>query len=99
MINIARQFDMCDVCKLDREKICDYSCIKQREDCILRFFTCPKFIYDDGKALTNGELVSRDMMDDLKSISHVLWNKLVENEEFSTVDDFQEWLTKSTYLN
>lgn len=34
---MAREFDMCEVCKLDETKKCDYTCVKQRSDFMFRF--------------------------------------------------------------
>lgn len=89
---MAREFDMCDVCKLDKAKICNYECIKRRSDFMFRFFTCPKFIYDDGQPITNAELLSTDIKEDIDTAATKLWKKLVTKNDFETCEEFAKWL-------
>lgn len=100
---MARQFDMCDVCKLDKAGICNYECIKRRSDFMFRFFTCPNFIYDNGKPMTNAELLSTDLKVDLDGAAMQLWYKLVMDWEmgigFDTCEDFVEWLKKEAVID
>ena len=81
---MARQFDMCEVCKLDKSKMCDYKCIKKREDFMFRFFTCPCFIYDDGNTMNNAERISTLLKTDIDAAV----------TELGKVDYFQlnDWL-------
>ena len=100
---MARQFDMCDVCKLDKANICDYECIKRREDFMFRFFIYPNFIYDDRKPITNAELLSTDLKTDLEGAATQLWYKLVMDYEighgFDTLEEFIEWLKKEADIS
>ena len=89
---VARQFDMCDVCKLDKAGICDYNCIKKRSDFMFRFFTCPNFIYDDKQSITNAELLSTDIKNDVDAVATQLWDKLVTKNDFATCGEFAKWL-------
>ena len=89
---MARQFDMCDVCKLDTANICNYECIKRREDFAFRFFTCANFIYDDGKPITNAELLSTNLKTDLETTAIQLWYMLAMDYGFDTKEEFIEWL-------
>lgn len=95
---MARQFDMCDVCKLDKEKICSYECIKKHSDFMFRFFTCPNFIYDNGEPMNYAELISTDLKEHSDLAAKFLWNKLIVNKEFESVEMFQEWLKNDAYL-
>ena len=81
---MARQFDMCEVCKLDKAKLCDYKCIKKREDFAFRFFTCTCFIYDDGTPMNNAERISTLLKTDIDAAV----------TELGKVDYFQlnDWL-------
>ena len=81
---MARQFDICEVCKLDKAKLCDYKCIKKREDFAFRFFTCTCFIYDDGTPITNAEWISTLLKTDINAA----WMLM------GTIDYFQleDWL-------
>lgn len=85
---MSRVFDMCDVCKLDKEKLCNYNCIKEREDRIFRFHTCPNFIYDDKNPITNAEMFSTKLKDgnEMDSCVRRIYN------EFSSAEDLIEWL-------
>lgn len=89
---MAREFDMCDVCKLDKANICNYECIKRRSDFMFRFFTCHKFIYDDGQPITNAELLSTDIKEDVDAVAAKLWEKLVTKNDFETCEEFVKWL-------
>ena len=83
---MARQFDMCEVCKLDKAKLCNYDCIKKREDCIFRFFTCTNFIYNDGKPMTNAEWISTLLKTDINAA----WMKLGQIDYFQLEDWLRE---------
>lgn len=96
---MARQFDMCDVCKLDTANICDYECVKRREDFMFRFFTCPNFIYDDRNPITNAELLSTDLKTDLETAATQLWYKLAMDDGFGTREEFIEWLKNKAVID
>lgn len=96
---MAREFDMCDVCKLDKEKICNYECIKKRSDFMFRFFTCSKFIYDDGQPITNAELLSTDIKADVELAATQLWFKLAMDDGFETCEDFVEWFKSKAVID
>lgn len=84
-----RVFDMCDVCKLDKNNLCDYDCVKRREDFVFRFHTCPRFIYDDKKPITNAEMLSTKLKDDIEKSACAI--KYV-NKEFKDTEDLIRWL-------
>ena len=84
-----RVFDMCDICKLDKEKLCDYNCIKRREDFMFRFHTCPKFIYDDKKPITNAEMLSTFLKDDIEKSACAIRRMY---KEFPEIEDLVDWL-------
>lgn len=96
---MAREFDMCEVCKLDKQRICNYDCIKRRSDFMFRFFTCPKFIYDDGHSITNAEWMSTLLKSDIKLSAKELWFQTVLNEGHTDLNDFIEWLQSDADIN
>lgn len=96
---MVRQFDMCDVCKLDKARICNYDCIKQRSDFMFRFFTCPKFIYNDGQPISNAEYMSTLLKSDMDSAASELWFETVLNEGHVDLSDFKEWLKSNAEIN
>ena len=52
---MARIFEMCDFCKLD--KTCDYKCVvKKHSDFMTNLYICPKFIYDNGQPIAEDEM-------------------------------------------
>lgn len=91
---MGRIFDMCDICKLDKEKICDYTCIKRREDFIYRFHTCPKFIYDDNTPITNAELLSIYLKTDIDLAATIICSDIAKNNDALLVEDVVNWLNK-----
>lgn len=95
---MGRQFDMCEVCKLDREKLCNYDCIKRREDFAFRFFTCLNFIYDDNKPITNAELLSTYLKSDINLAATIICDDIAKNNDVLWVEDVVNWLKKETKL-
>ena len=93
---MSRQFDMCEVCKLDKAQICDYTCVKQRFDFMFRLFTCPNFIYDDGNPITNAERISTLLKTNLDSASDEIWNETVLNDDCIDYHDFRKWLREKS---
>lgn len=91
---MSRVYDMCDICKLDKEKICDYNCIKRREDCIYRFHTCPKFIYDNNKPITNAELLSTYLKTDINLAATIICDDIAKNNDVLWLEDVVNWLNK-----
>lgn len=89
---MARQFDMCEVCKLDKAQTCNYDCIKQRSDFAFRFFTCSNFIYDDGNPITNAEAISTLLKIDSDSAADEIWSKITLNNGCLDYHDFKRWL-------
>ena len=89
---MTREFDMCDVCKCDKAKICDYECIKQRSDFMFRFFTCPRFLYDDGITITNAERIAMELKEDPEFAAMELWYQIVMNDGCIDKSDFVQWL-------
>lgn len=89
---MARQFYMCNDCKCDKAGVCDYECIKQRSDFMFRFFTCPRFIYDDGTKITNAERVAMDLKENTDSAATELWYKLAMDDGLLDFEEFQKWL-------
>lgn len=87
---MSRVFDMCDICKLDKYKQCDYNCIKRREDRIFRFHTCPKFIYDDEQPIKNGELLSTYLKYDIDAA----YNTICYLYELIEKKDILNWLNE-----
>ena len=85
---MARQSIMCNICKLDKAGICNYECIKNR----FRLLVCPNFIYNNGKSMTNAELLSTDIKTDTDLGATNLWYKLVIDDSFDTLEQFIEWL-------
>lgn len=92
---MARQFYMCDYCKLNKVNKCDYECIKRKEDCMFGFFICPKFIYDDGKTITNAEWLSILLKSDLDSAAVYVW---LMNGCSTSNSDIKEWLNNESNL-
>lgn len=97
--NLAREFDMCEVCKLDKQHICNYDCIKRRSDFMFRFFTCPRFIYDNGEQITNAEWISTLLKSDVCSAADELWNQTVLNDGHVDLGDFRKWLESNVEIN
>lgn len=93
---MARQFDMCEVCKLDKAKQCNYECIKQRSDFMFRFFICPCFIYDDGSPITNAERISTLLKTDSDSAADEIWNLTMLNDGCVEYHDFRNWLREES---
>lgn len=89
---MSRVFDMCDICKLDKAKQCDYNCIKKREDRIFRFHTCPKFIYDDGQPITNAEMLSTFLKDNPDFAANLIWDKVLNDINVFILGDLIKWL-------
>lgn len=96
---MARVFDMCEICKLDKAGICNYECIKTRSDRIYRFHTCPNYIYDDGNPITNAELLSTDLKTDSEMAAVQLWYNLAMDYSFESLDEFKEWLKKKAVID
>lgn len=95
---MARQFDMCDVCKLDKIHICDYKCIKGRSDFMLRYFTCPNFIYDNGQPITNAEWISTLLKTNIDLAVNELRYHIYFNNR-TRRDALKEWLKQSAEIN
>lgn len=93
---MAREFDMCEVCKLDETKKCDYTCVKQRSDFMFRFFTCPNFIYNDGNPITNAERISTLLKIDSDSAADEIWNETILNDGCIDYYDFRKWLKEES---
>lgn len=91
-----RQFEMCDVCKLDKAQKCNYQCIKKREDCLLMFFTCPNFIYDDGTPITNAERISTLLKTECDSAADEIWYETILNDGCLNSHDFRLWLEEES---
>ena len=96
---MAREFDMCEVCKLDKQHICNYDCIQRRSDFKFRFFTCPRFIYDNGQVITNAERMSTLLKIDIDLAVSELWYQLVLNEGHTDIEDFKEWLMQNAEID
>ena len=90
---MAREFDMCEVCKLDRQHVCNYDCIKRRSDFMFRFFTCPRFIYDDGQPITNAGWMSTLLKSDIELSAKELWFQTALNEGHIDLNDFYRMVT------
>lgn len=95
---MGRVFDMCDICKLDREKLCDYSCIKRHEDSICKFHTCPKFIYDDKTPITNAEMLSTYLKTDVDLVATIICDDISKNNDVLWVEDVVKWLKEDTKI-
>ena len=85
-----RIFDICSMCKLDEENLCDYSCIKERENQVSKFYVCSNFIYDDKKPITNAEMFSTQLKNDNEIDNCV---KCIY-DEFPDSEDLIYWLRK-----
>ena len=86
---------MCKYCKLDKEGICNYECI----ECKFKLFVCPKFIYDNGQAITNAELLCSDLRDNIELAATGLWYQLAMDDGFETYEDFVKWLKKKAVID
>ena len=83
---------LCDYCKLDRCKKCDYKCINDLSVSWQKFVRCKSFIEDDKKPLTNAEMMSALLKTDLDSAARELWFESVQNEGHTELSDFVGWL-------
>ncbi len=66
---------------------------------LFRFFTCPQFIYDNGKPITNAEWISTLLKSDLDVAASELWNQAVLNKGCVELSDFKEWLKLNAEIN
>ena len=85
---MSRYSYLCRRCKLDKTEICDYECMQ----CHFRYCFCPRFINDDGKPITNAELLVNALKNnDEDFIIENLWDKLT-GDEFENYWSFKKWL-------
>lgn len=93
---MAREFDMCEICKLDKAQKCDYTCVKRRSDFRFRFYTYPNFLYDDGNLITNAERISTLLKLDSDSAADEIRNETMLNDEHIEYHDFRGWLREES---
>ena len=97
---MARVFEMCDFCKLD--KTCNYECVVRKNEYykygfMNSLFVCPNFIYDDGNPITNTEMLSTKIKNDVHSAAIELWNNFMVN--FESYEDFLKWLKSEAIVD
>lgn len=59
---------------------------------MFRFFTCPRFLYDDGTPITNAENIAMELKENLNFAATELWYQTAMNDGCIDQSDFEEWL-------
>lgn len=95
---MARIYAMCDFCKMDNT--CDYECVVQKHSgyqygFMNHLYVCPNFIYDDGNPITNAEMLSNNIKNDVDSASIKLSRLIMD---FETFDDMLKWLKSEAVI-
>ncbi len=96
---MARIYAMCDFCKFD--KTCDYESVVQKHSGYQygfanHLYVCPNFIYDDGNPITNAEMLSTNIKNNVHSAAIELWNNFMVN--FKSYEDFLKWLKSEVVI-